>query len=593
MSAEQIERLPSTPDRGITKLVDRLLLKALEDEATAISIESHRDGTRVRYRRQGQWQMMLPILAGAAAESIGSYLQEIGMTGGFDRTHTGRTYRFGLAVLPTVAGDKFHLTISHRHRSAPSLDRLFIDPSSLQKVQHLLGGGRGILMVLANGDSGKSTTIAALLNHQVSETKNIWWLTHPAKYNLEGISIVEMPKQEAKGTALLQACLHQSPDILAFDRLADGQTAQTLFQAATERLVIFSMVADSAGMALNQLLNWGISADLLAANLLGVIHQKLLYALCPRCRIADEPKLEDFNRLGLARQIPGQYYQANSLTFEQCEERLQQRRLCINCHGSGHQGRMALHEIIPMQAQLKSLLQRQSDSEEIDLALKEGGIFSLFDRALPLATTGRISLAEVQKCLRPGSIGQLDSFHENQVMAMDFDNRAEHAAGGNRVEENSTLAAEMEALQQKYQQILSEVMGYQDREENFEQRLRQTRQQSEQSTKIEIALQMISIIDVVELARSSIKPQSDREAAIQKGYTMLENKLISTLRDMGVRSIETQDRSFDSHWHEVIEEEVSGQPAGQILAERKRGFMLGDRVLRLAQVKVAVASSFL
>ncbi len=592
MSAEQIERLPSTSDRGITKLVDRLLLKAIEDEATAISIESHRDGTRVRYRRQGQWQMMLPILAGAAAQSIGSYVQEIGMTGGFNRTHTGRTYHFSLAVLPTVAGDKFHLTIAHRRRSAPSLDQLFIDPSSLQKVQHLLGGGRGILMVLANGDSGKSTTIAALLNHQVSETKNIWWLTHPAKYNLEGISIIEMPKQEAKSTALLQSCLHQSPDILAFDRLADGQTAQTLFQAATEHLVIVSMVADSAGLALNQLLRWGISADLLAANLLGVIHQKLLYALCPRCRIADEPKLADFNRLGLARQIPGQYYQANSLTFEQCEERLQQRRLCINCHGSGHQGRMALHEIIPMQAQLKSLLQRQSDSEEIDLALREGGIFSLFDRALPLATVGRISLAEVQKCLQPGSIGQLDSFHDNQVMAMDF-NRAEHAVSGNRVEENSTVVAEREALQQKYQQLLSEVMDYQDREENFEQRLRQTRQQSEQSTKIEIALQMISIIDVVELARSSIKPQSDREAAIQKGYTMLENKLISTLRDMGIHSIETQDRSFDSHWHEVIEEEVSSQPAGQVLSERKRGFMLGDRVLRLAQVKVAVASSFL
>jgi type IV pilus assembly protein PilB len=591
MSIEQIENLPSTAgseasqhgDRGITKLVDRLLLKAIEDEATAISIESHRDGSRVRYRCQGQWQMMLPILAGSAAASLGSYLQEIGITGSFDRVHEGRLYRFGLSVLSTVAGDKFHLTLSHRRRSAPTLEKLFIDPASLHKVQHLLSGGRGVLMVLANGDSGKSTTIAALLNHQVSEAKNIWWLVQRAKYNLEGMSIVEMPKQEAKGTVLLQSCLRQSPDILAFDRLADGPTAQTLFQAATEHLVIVSMVADSAGMALNQLLGWGLSADLIASNLLGVVHQKLLQTLCPRCRIADEPKLEDFNRLGLARQIPGQYYQANRLTFEQCEERSQQRRLCINCQGSGHQERMALHEIIPMQAQLKALLQRQSDSEEIDLALRENGIFSLFDRSLPLATTGKISLAEVRKCLRPGSIGQLDSFHENQVMAMDF----------NRAEDNSALADEIAALQQKYQQILTEVMDYQDREENFEQRLRQARQQAEQSTKIEIALQMISIIDVVELARSSIRPQSDREAAIQKGYTMLENKLISTLKDMGVRSIETEDRSFDSHWHEVIEEEVSSQPAGQILSERKRGFMLGDRVLRLAQVKVAVRSSFL
>lgn len=587
MSTEQIENLPTTTDRGITKLVDRLLLKAIEDEATAISIESHRDGTRVRYRCQGQWQMMLPMLAGSAAPSIGSYLQEIGITGSFDRVHEGRLYRFSLTLLSTVAGDKFHLTLAHRRSSAPALDRLFTDPASLQKVKYLLSGGRGVLMVLANGDSGKSTTIAALLQHQVSEAKNIWWLTQQAKYNLEGLSIVEMPKPEAKGTALLQSCLRQSPDILAFDRLADGPTAQTLFQAATEHLVIVSMVADSAGMALNQLLGWGLSADLIVTNLLGIVHQKLLQTLCARCRIADEPKLEDFNRLGLARQIPGQYYQANRLTFEQCEERSQQRRLCINCHGSGYQGRVALHQIIPMQAQLKSLLQRQSDSEEIDLSLGESGIFSLFDRALPLATTGRISLTEVQKCLKPGSIGQLDNFQENQVMAMDF-----HPARP-QTPDNSALTAAMEALQHKYQQLLSEVTERQDREENFEQRLRQTRQQAEQSTKTEIALQMISIIDVVELARSSIRPQSDREAAIQKGYTMLENKLVSTLKDIGVRAIETENRSFDSHWHEVIEEEISHQPAGLILAERKRGFMLGDRVLRLAQVKVAVRSSFL
>jgi type II secretory ATPase GspE/PulE/Tfp pilus assembly ATPase PilB-like protein/molecular chaperone GrpE (heat shock protein) len=585
MSAESIEQLPSTDNRKISKLVDSLLTKAIEDEATAISVESHRDGTRVRYRRQGQWQMMMPVLAGAATKSIGSYLQEIGITGSFDRQHGGLNYRFHLSVWSTVAGEKFNLTISHRHSSALPLDRLFTDPASLQKVQSLLGGGRGLLLVLANKDSGKSSTIAALLQQQVSEAKNILWLSNPAKYNLEGVSILEMPKNEAKSAVLLQSCLQSAPDILAFDHLADGSTAKILFQQAADQLVIASMVADSPGMALNQLIEWGVSIDLISGSLLGVIHQKLLNVLCPRCRIAAEPQLEDFNRLGLARPIPGQYYQANTLTFEQCEERLQQRRLCISCHGSGYQGRMALSAIIPMQAQLKALLQRQSDSEEIDLSLREDGVFSLFDRALPLAAMGHVSLTEVQKCLRPSSIGQLDRCPDNQVLAMNL----EPAAATN----DRALQEELDNCNQKCQQLLTEILDYQEREESFEQRLRQSRQQAEQGTKVEIALQIISVIDVVELARSSIRPQSDREAAIQKGYTMLENKLISTLRDMGVHSIDTQDRQFDSHWHEVIEEEVSNKSAGIILAERKRGFILDDRVLRLAQVKVAVRSSFL
>lgn len=579
MVADLIENIPSSTNHSVVKLVDRLLLKAIADEASTISIENHHSGTRVRYRRQGQWQMMMPILAGAATELIGSHLQELAIAGSFERYREGCSYKFALTVWPTVAGDRFSLKISHQRRTTPHLEKLFTTPSNLQKVQRMLAGDRGLLLVLANSDSGKSTTIATLLSHQVQESKNIWWLTTAAKYNLDGVSVLEMPKNEAKRALMFQSCLAQSPDILAIDRLGDGQTAQALFQTAGEHLVIVSMVSDSVGLALNQLLAWGVSVDQLAANLLGVIHQKLLNSLCPRCRLADEPSLEEFNRLGLARQSQGQYYRANSLDFEQCEERQQQQRLCITCHGSGYQGRIGVQSVLPMQAQLKSLLQRHSDSEEIDTFLRECGILSLFDQALPLVTRGLISLAELQKCLLPG---RQESCNQMPLTTVELND----AGSG------SQTSVELLALQQKYQKSLEDLLGYQEREEIFEQRLRQNRQQAEQSTKIEIALQMISIIDVVELARSSIRPQSEREAAIQKGYTMLENKLISTLRDMGVRLIESQERSFDSRWHEVIEEEISNQPAGKVLAEIKRGFMLGDQVLRLAQVKVAVPSNF-
>jgi type IV pilus assembly protein PilB len=581
MVADLIENIPSSTNQGVVKLVDRLLLKAIADEASAISIENHQNGTRVRYRRQGQWQMMMPILAGAAAELIGNYLQELAISGSFERYREGCSYKFTLTVWPTVAGDRFNLQISHQRRTAPPLEKLLTNASNLQKVQQMLAGGRGLLLVLANSDSGKSTTIATLLSHQVQESKNIWWLTTAAKYNLDGVSVLEMPKNESKRALMFQSCLAQSPDILAIDRLGDGQTAQALFQIAGERLVIVSMVSDSVGLALNQLLAWGVSVDRLATNLLGVIHQKLLNSICPRCRLADEPSLAEFDRLGLTHQSQGQYYRANRLDFEQCEERQQQHRLCITCYGSGYQGRIGVQSVLPMQAQLKSLLQRQSDSEEIDIFLRECGILSLFDQALPLVTKGFISLAELQKCLLPG---RQESYKKAPLTTVGVE-----LSDANT---DSQTSMELLALQEKYQKSLEDLLGYQEREETFEQRLRQNRQQAEQSTKIEIALQMISIIDVVELARSSIRPQSDREAAIQKGYTMLENKLISTLRDMGVRLIESQERSFDSRWHEVIEEEISNKPAGQVLEEIKRGFMLGDRVLRLAQVKVAVSSNF-
>ena len=92
---------------------------------------------------------------------------------------------------------------------------------------------------------------------------------------------------------------------------------------------------------------------------------------------------------------------------------------------------------------------------------------------------------------------------------------------------------------------------------------------------------------------SSIKPQSDREAAIQKGYSMLEAKMLSSIKEIGVRVTETKGRKFDSHLHEVVREVGTHEhAAGTVIDEIKRGYTLGDRVLRLAQVHVAIASSF-
>jgi type IV pilus assembly protein PilB len=579
-----------TVDYGIAKLVERLLAKAIDDGATALTIELYREGTRVRYRRQGRWQMVVPLLAKVALESIGLYLRELAnfpttngiCTGTFEKVREGQTHQLTLKIFPTASGDQIGIAIQPTQRPAPSLEKIITDANTFNRFQRLLDAERGLFLIIGSEDSGKSATIASILAVKADENKNVWWLAKSAQYAIDGVAVLSTTTSET-----LQACLEQTPDILAIDPLTDGETARQLFQLASNRLVLVSMVADSLGNAFQQLLDWGISVDRLASNLLGVLQQKLLNSLCHQCRLSDRPSLEEFNRLGLARPRSGEYFRSNSLSFEQCEEQRRTHQLCKVCYGSGYQNRVAIQALLPMQSQLKALLQRQSDSEEIDLAMRESGISTLLDRAWQLASAGQISLLEVQQCLRPGSFGQMENWDDDQVMAMEF------GQVSGRVVNDGHLQAEMTALQQKYQQAMSELESRQEQAETFEQRLWQSRQQAEQSTKIEIALQLISIIDIVELARNSIRPQSDREAAIQKGYSMLENKLLSTLRDMGVRSIEAQGRPFDSRWHEVAEEEVNQSLSGHVLAELKRGFMLGDRVLRLAQVRVAVSSSYL
>jgi type IV pilus assembly protein PilB len=587
MTVEQLKSVPV--DSNLAKTVERLLTQAIDEGATAIALENHPEGTRLRYRCRGRWQMMAPPLARGAIDTIGNYLQELAggsSQGSFERCHNGQNYRWDLRRWQTVSGCRYDLQLSTCSSTPPCLSELWEDAASRQQMQQLLAAERGLLLVVGTSDSGKATTLGTLLAHQVSETKNIWWLPQSSKYDLEGVSIVAQP-EAAYLPQFVAEVLSQAPDIVAVDRLQQPEVARQLLETASERLVIASITADGIGTALKQLLAWGLEVDRLAGNLLGLIHQTLLPTLCPHCRLADEPSLAEFNRLGMARPRLGKYYRANSLTWEQSETLHRSQSLCRHCRGSGYQGRQGLYTLVPMQAQIKVLLQRGSDSEEIDLSLRESGAITLVDQAWAWAARGQISLREIQRCLRPSSLSQSESWSDDGVMALEF-NAPDLVAANTNIQ----CQQELEQLRHQYQSVLTELESYQDQAQGTEQRLAQVRQQVELSTKVEIALQLISVLDIIELARNSIRPQSDREAAIQKGYSMLENKLLSTLRDMGVRPIESQGRRFDSRWHEVVEEEVSTHPVGMVLVERKRGFMIGDRVLRLAQVKVAIPSSF-
>jgi molecular chaperone GrpE (heat shock protein) len=151
-----------------------------------------------------------------------------------------------------------------------------------------------------------------------------------------------------------------------------------------------------------------------------------------------------------------------------------------------------------------------------------------------------------------------------------------------------------EKMELECQQLMAELTGYRQEAEEFDRRLKQNRSQVEQTTRAETALQLLTAIDTIELAKNSIKPQTDRETAIQKGYIMLDKKMLSSLREIGVCTIETVGHKFDPRLHEVMREEgTQEQPVGTILTEFRRGYLLGDRVLRLAQVKVAIAPTFM
>jgi molecular chaperone GrpE (heat shock protein) len=224
------------------------------------------------------------------------------------------------------------------------------------------------------------------------------------------------------------------------------------------------------------------------------------------------------------------------------------------------------------------------------LAIHETGMRSFMDLAIQLFREGQTTLPEVRRCVPPRVLLQ------NQLASAQTYPNSSDLGTDNSDTLETALYWKQQATTAKadYERLLTQLENYQQESDRFQQRLEQSRSQAEYGARAEIVLQLLSVIDTIELARSSIKPQTDREAAIQKGYAMLENKLLSNIREIGVCVTETKGCKFDPHLHEVVKEIGTHEyPAGVIIDEFKRGYTLGDRVLRLAQVKVAVASSYM
>jgi type IV pilus assembly protein PilB len=498
-----------------------------------------------------------------------------------------------ITTLPTQFGDSITAKVICTQQQPLALGHLIPNRELLTPIQALIKSDRGLILVVGEHDSGKSTTVYTSLAALDRPDRHIYTIDRQSKYTVPGINQLVLPNASSDTIVqTIQTCLNQQPDILAIGCIDTLAIAQAALQAVARGCLVFATIqAPTAGEAIAQLINLGVSSDQLYTATIGIIAQKLLKQTCDRCRLPYEPESHELAQLGstpLTLSDRRQYYQANSLSLYEIEQSKQTGKLCPKCQGLGYHGRLGLHEVLIFTDRLKSAI-LNGDAERIDLAAQETGMRSFLDLAVKLFRVGDTTLAEIKRCVSPktllqNQLAEAETYKDGS--APDLDDEASLAA---------TLywKQQAEKAQAEYNQLLSELENYQQEADHFEQRIKQSRSQTEQSTRAEIALQLLSVIDVIELARTSIKPQTDREAAIQKGYSMLETKMLTSIKEIGVRVTETTGRKFDAHLHEVLQEIVSHEhPTGMIMEEFKRGYTLGDRVLRLAQVKVAVASSF-
>lgn len=349
------------------RMVDDMLIFAISQRASDVHLEPMGTEARIRFRIDGKLQDYGFIDNGTYL----SWLSRLKIVGGLDigekrLPQDGHLEMESLkadlriATLPTTLGEKVAIRILSKEQRFLSLDKLHFLPQSAEKYKKLYTAPNGMILLTGPTGSGKTTTLYATLNELNKNNVNIVTIEDPAEYKLVGINQVNVNLRAgltfAKG---LRSIVRQDPDIIMVGEIRDEETAAIALQAAlTGHLVFSTLHTNTAIGAVSRLLDMGIPRYLLAAALRGVVGQRLVRKICPRCITTYKASAAEKELLG----IDGR---KNVL--------LSRGTGCPHCNGTGYNGRIALHEVFAVSTELGSIIsQGVSEQSLMKNAAAEG-----------------------------------------------------------------------------------------------------------------------------------------------------------------------------------------------------------------------------
>ncbi len=377
----------------IVVLVKEMIEKAARQRASDIHIEPLEKTVRVRYRidgslyERGRYDIkILPALC-ARIKIIGGMdisekrkPQDGRITQMVDRTE----YDIRVSILPTVYGEKTVMRLASKTALNREKSQLGLKPAEMKQFDHILKNPHGILLVTGPTGSGKSTTLYTALSELNTEDVNIITVEDPVEANVDGINQVHVnPKADLTFASALRSILRQDPDIIMIGEIRDQETASIAVQASiTGHLVVSTLHTNSSSSTVTRLEDMGIEPYLIADSVVGIIAQRLVRRLCPNCktpRLATEEEKELMN------------------CQSEGEVTIYEPAGCMQCDMMGYKGRIGVYEILEMTPELKKIISKGGDADQIkDQAIKEG-MHTLRMSATEYVRTGITSIHEMMR----------------------------------------------------------------------------------------------------------------------------------------------------------------------------------------------------
>jgi general secretion pathway protein E/type IV pilus assembly protein PilB len=373
METDDSELAKMAQEASVVKLVNEILIEAINERASDVHLEPQETGLRIRYRIDGllQTQALPPEIHRFQAAIISRLKimsrlniaeKRLPQDGRIKMRVQGKEVDVRVSIIPMTHGEGIVLRILDKTRMVFNLANVGMFPDTYKIFRQLIDKPHGIVLVTGPTGSGKSTTLYSALNEIKDETLKIITVEDPVEYQMEGISQIQVhTKINLTFAAALRSILRHDPDVILIGEMRDLETAESGIQASlTGHLVFSTLHTNDAPSAFTRLIDMGVEPFLVGSTIEGVMAQRLVRTICPECKIAYHPE---------PHELPNDFpHNGERLT-------LYKGAGCRACRQTGYRGRLGIFELMVTGDTIRELCVQRVNAIVIrNQALKEGMI---------------------------------------------------------------------------------------------------------------------------------------------------------------------------------------------------------------------------
>jgi type IV pilus assembly protein PilB len=383
----------------IVRLVGLILAGGIKAGASDIHVQPEEKNLRVRYRVDGVLQDA-PSHSWRYGRAIAARLKVMArmdiaekrrpQDGRISFTADGKRYDLRVSTLPGVYGEKTVMRIAEQTGKQVGLHKLGFAEDQLKLFEEIIARPYGMLLVTGPTGSGKTTTLYSVLSRLNVPEKNIITVEDPVERRLTGITQVQVGSTNRSPlvfSSALRSVLRQDPDIIMIGEIRDHETALIATESAlTGHLVLSTLHTNDASGAPPRLLDMGVEPFLVSSSIIGVLAQRLVRVLCPKCKEAYELSPEALERLD----IPVGNTSGKITAYK--------ARGCNACAG-GYKGRIGAFELLTVTDEIRRLILSHAPAIEIQKVAAEQGLTTMLQDAISKVIQGITSMEEALRVI--------------------------------------------------------------------------------------------------------------------------------------------------------------------------------------------------